>query len=285
MKAEEQAKGPLILGATGQVGQALARVWPQQSGSGIWQHRPGADPALLSLCPGPTLEWDLLSGSAPSLPQGISGMVVLAGVMGGDETALARNREIALAAVAAARAADIPRILVASSQAVYGTEKTRVSEADSCHPIAPYGRAKWQMERALAGQPGVTCLRLGNVVGADNLFRTAGQRAITLDKFPDGQNPRRSYIGPVSLAQVLVGLLDPALDLPAVLNVASPGLVSMGALMQAAGVPFEQQLAPLTALPELELDVSQLLGLVPLAPATPEALIAEARQGGWRASM
>ena len=36
--------GPLILGASGEIGRALARIWAAtvpEAGPGLWQHRPG----------------------------------------------------------------------------------------------------------------------------------------------------------------------------------------------------------------------------------------------------
>ncbi|WP_294606537.1 NAD-dependent epimerase/dehydratase family protein [uncultured Roseovarius sp.] len=273
---------PIILGATGQVGQALARVWPAAAPRGIWQYRPGADRRTVAGFPGTAFSWDILAEPAPDLPPGASGMIVLAGVTGHDAKALARNTDIAVAAVRAARAAGISRVLVASTQAVYGTGAARVSEADPCVPTAPYGRAKLEMEVALAACPEVTCLRLGNVAGTDTLFRTAARHPVTLDRFADGTSPRRSYIGPVTLADVLLGLLDPGLGLPRVLNVANPGVLAMDDVLKAASLEFTYRAAPPDALALLELDVTRLSGLVALPSADPDRLIAEARKGGWQ---
>ncbi|WP_172982787.1 NAD-dependent epimerase/dehydratase family protein [Roseovarius bejariae] len=281
MTAHTDATGPLILGATGKVGRALAKVWPD--GAGLWQHRPGTARPVIAGYPGQALEWDILGSAPPPLPRGISGMVVLAGVTDGDDTALERNTDLALAAVEAAKTAGIERVLVASTQAVYGTDSARVNEATPCKPTAPYGRAKRAMEIALSGLPGVTCLRLGNVAGCDSLFRAAQNGPVTLDRFPDGHGPRRSYIGPETLAHVLTRLLDPALTLPPILNVASPGLVGMDAILHAAQVPFETRAAPAHALKTLEMDVSKLLGLVPLPQVSAQSLVGEVRRAGWRA--
>jgi len=261
----------VILGATGQVGQALARVWPASAPRGIWQHRPGVQADILDIFPGETLAWDILKDPAPVLPKTASSMIVLAGVMGADEATLAQNTTLALAAVKAARMAGIARVLVASTQAVYGTDVAQVLEDDPCLPAAPYGRAKLAMEHALAPYPEVTCLRLGNVAGTDALFRAAARQPVTLDRFADGSSPRRSYIGPVTLAAVLLGLCDPALDLPPVLNVASPGVLDMHDVMTAAQVDLTTRAAPAGA----------LACLVPLAPVTARGLIDEARRGGW----
>lgn len=277
--------GPLILGATGRVGQTLAHGWPPSAGAGIWQYRPSCNPAQLAAFPGPALAWDILATPPPMFPENISGLIILAAVIAQDQAALRQNTDIALAAVEAAQAAGITRILVASTQAVYGTDQARVDESTPCRPTSPYGQAKLQMEQALKNVPGVTCLRLGNIAGADSLFGAAHSSAhstpIILDRFPDGRSPRRSYIGPVTLARVLNDLLNPALSLPPILNVASPGIVSMDAILMAAKVPFDWREAPSTALPELEIDVNRLKDLIPMAPARAADIVAEASACGW----
>ena len=279
MTAPNTATGPLILGATGKVGQALAKVWPDDAG--LWQHRPGTAPPVIAKFPGQSFEWDILGATPPPLPRGLTGMVVLAGVTDGTDKALERNTDLALTAIKAAQAAGIPRILVASTQAVYGTENLLVNEASSCKPTAAYGKAKRAMEIALTGLPGVTCLRLGNVAGSDSLFRAAQDGPVTLDRFANGHGPHRSYIGPETLAHVLTRLLDPALTLPPVLNVASPGLVGMDAILRAAQVPFATRAAPAYALEALEMDVSKLLGFAPLPQVSARSLVEEARRAGW----
>ena len=108
------ATGPLILGASGEIGRSLARVWAMtvpEAGPGLWQHRPGATapPDV------PTSSWDILTEAPPALPAGLSGIVVLAGVTSGDAAALALNTRLAEAALALARAHGIARVLLASS--------------------------------------------------------------------------------------------------------------------------------------------------------------------------
>ncbi|MGO4909626.1 NAD-dependent epimerase/dehydratase family protein [Pseudorhodobacter sp. W20_MBD10_FR17] len=275
---------PILLGATGRVGQLLARVWPAGAASAHWQYRSGADAGVIAGFPGTAVCWDILGGPAPDLPPDITAMIVLAGVTGDNKVALAQNTTLALTAVRAARAAGIPRVLIASTQAVYGTLAPRVSEGAACAPTTAYGIAKLEMEHALAPYPEVTCLRLGNVAGADTLLRTAAHQAVTLDRFADGTTPRRSYIGPVTLADVLLALSDPALVLPPVLNVASPGVIEMGEVLAAAEVALTYRNAPCTALALLELDVARLMAFVPLAPLDANDLITQARKGGWRSN-
>ena len=80
-------QGPLILGSTGRVGRALARIWDSPA---IWQHRNGAQaPAT------PAVVWDILDTPAPAL-SGVSGIVLLAGATGG--AGLAQTTPLAQAA-------------------------------------------------------------------------------------------------------------------------------------------------------------------------------------------
>ena len=285
------AIGPLILGASGEIGRSLARVWAMAApgaGPGLWQHRPGAvaPPDVPSLC------WNILTEAPPALPAGLSGIVVLAGVTSGDAAALALNTRLAEAGLALARAHGIGRVLLASSQAVYGAHPGPARENSLCAPLSAYGAAKLAMEQALAGAPEVTALRIGNYAGSGALFHAARKGPVSLDQFPDGRSPLRSYIGPVSLARVLAALLahpgalaqvlPPVLlpVLPPALNVALPGGVDMAALLQAAALPFTLRPAPATALAEAVMDVTALQALVPLPAAAAAPLMAEALAGG-----
>lgn len=266
--------GPLILGASGEIGRSLARIWAAtvpEAGPGLWQHRPGVRP----LSEVPTLCWDILTEAPPALPAGLSGIVVLAGVTSGDAAALGLNTRLAEAGLALARAHGIPRVLLASSQAVYGAHPGPAREDSPCAPLNAYGAAKLAMERALAGAPEVTALRIGNYAGSGALFRAARQGPVMLDQFPDGRSPRRSYIGPVSFARVLAALLAHPGPLPPVLNVALPGAVEMAALLEAATLPFTFRPAPAAALAEAVMDVTALQTLLPLPAAAAGPLMAE----------
>ena len=265
-------QGPLILGGTGCVGRRLARVW--EGPAPLWQHRPGRPP------PGPrALEWDM-TGPAPD-PGPISGVIHLARPADPADT----DTAVALAR-AAARLADragVP-LLLASSQAVYGPVTTPAREEET--PPAPagaYGAGKAAVEAAMAPHAWVCCLRIGNVAGCDMLLTNAARGPVDLTVLPDGSAPRRCYVGPVSLARILCGLLDHPGPLPAVLNLAQPGEVAMDALLAAAGAKVRTVPAPPGTLAALPLDLTRLAALVPLSPATPEGLVAEARAAGWGA--
>lgn len=248
--------GPLILGSTGQVGRALAHV----AGPAVFQGR--ADAPVV---------WDILNAPAPALGP-ITGVVSLTR---GPDTAT----EIALATAACdlGEARGVP-VLIASSQAVYGPAgAVPLAEDAPCAPTSEYGRIKLAMEAAVAGR--ATCLRIGNVVGCDMLLMNAARGPVTLDRLPDGRSPRRAYIGPACLWQVITGLLAQD-DLPAVINVAQPGLVEMADLLRAASLDWTWRDGA-GALAELALDTTALQQRVPLPAATPAGLIAQARAAGW----
>ena len=256
------------MGSTGQVGRALAAVWPADAGA-IWQHRPGSVPPAA-----PAFSWDILHHPAPARPAGVTGIVQLA--RGADTPT-----EVALAHAACDLGAawDVP-VLVASSQAVYGPNPDIVPESAPCAPANAYGAAKLAMEQAIAGR--ATALRIGNVAGCDMLLMNAARGRVTLDRLPDGSSPRRSYISAVGLSRVILGLLARTGPLPDVLNVAQPGTLAMGDLLAAACQRWDWQAAGAGVLPALELDVSRLMALVPLPRADAQVLIAEARAAGWR---
>ncbi len=245
-------KGPLILGASGRLGQALARVW--NGPAPIWQTRYGVNR---------TLAWDILQAPTPDLPDP-SGIIVLAGVTAGTSTELALNTDLAQAGADLGARLGVP-VLVASTQAVYGPQPGLMREDAPLMPANDYGRAKCTMEAAVAA-PHVTCLRIGNVAGCDALAAGIARGGVVLDRFADGQGPRRAMLGPLDLCHVIQGLLAvPAR--PPVLNVARPGLVAMADVLMAAGVAFDWRDAPEGALPELGLNVTLLQGICPLPAA------------------
>lgn len=265
-------QGPLILGSTGRLGRALARVWPAGQGA-VWQHRPGAAPPRA-----PSLAWDILTEPCPDLPEQPDGIILLAGPVRGD-----MSPTTPLARVAAALAARWQtRLLIASSQAVYGAPVGPADEKTPIAPTTPYGEAKAAMETAVAGQKDVTCLRIGNVAGCDALLGAAAQQtSLSLACWPDGQSPQRSYIGPATLARALCDLLAAKDPLPPVLNCAQPGALTMADLLDAADVAHTPREATASDLRRLELDVAALSAWVNLPPADPATLIAEARAAGW----
>lgn len=268
---------PLILGATGRIGRAFRRfhdlgLWPEAR-EPLWLHRPGHEVA------GNALAWDTAQPPPADYRLHLThGIIVLAGATTGDEARLAVNTEAAQAALRLRAAGVAGPVLLMSSAAVYGHLTAPLTE-DRAAPAAPYGAAKRAMEQSVAGLAGVTCLRLANVAGADALFGAMARGPVTLDRFESGRGPRRSYVGPLTLARTLLALRG--MELPPVLNLSQPGAVAMEAVLDAAGADWRWQTAPDGALPEVVLDTARLDAILPLPEADPARLVAEAEAAGW----
>ena len=256
----------------------------------LWQARPGHVPADGGRDRGENwgenwAEIDLLGDAAglERAAEGRAAILCLAGVVPGTGADLSLNTALALAAVAAG-AASGARVLLASSAAVYGNAGGWLGEARTPAPVSDYGRAKAEMETraaALAARLGarVCALRIGNVAGADAIL--GGWRpGFVLDRFADGRTPRRSYIGPADLARVLAGLAAAPGPLPAVLNLAAPDPVAMGALLDAAGLAWTPRPAPGSAIAQVALDTALLQGLsaLPASASLPATLVAQWRE-------
>lgn len=254
----------------------LAAVWPQDMPQPLWQRRASAAGVY-----GDDLIWDILDTAPPALLRPISAVIVLAGVTHGTPEELQQNTRLAQAGSDLARTLEV-KALVASSQAVYGRQEGALSETDIPYPATSYGQAKWNMEQAVNDQTHVTCLRIGNVAGCDGLFQAMARGPVQIDQFPDGQSPRRMMIGPCELARTLAKLSITDTLLPAILNVASPLLVTMSEMAEAAEAAWEWKSAPQDALPVLEMDVSALLAHITLPRATAKDIVAQARAGGWK---
>ncbi len=264
--------GPLILGASGQVGQMFYRLWARGDldfgAPPVWQVRRHVSDLKQ------TLYWDILGEPIPAIRP--SAVICLAGGPGTD-----RNAEIAEVALAAAQGAPL---LYASTQAVYGVQKGVMSETTSCAPNGDYGRQKLAAEEVLANHSNATALRIGNVVGADSLSRSITQGPVALDQFPDGRGPRRMMIGPKSLGQALSDLLLRDRIAEPVLNLAQPGLVAMADMLDAARAEWHWQPAPKTAIPALELELTAVRRYIDIPSASPDQLLSEAHLAGWSAN-
>jgi NDP-hexose 4-ketoreductase len=254
---------PLIFtGAGGRVGRLLRGVMP--AGRVTWVSR---EPAMLD-----DVAWDDLLAGAPA------GAVILhfAGAVQGNlglNTLLARQ---------VCGLQGVRHVFVASSAAVYPPGDADLDENTLPDAQSAYGAAKLAMEQAVQ-RPGVTLLRIGNVAGADALLGglVAGGRCVLDPVAGQEGGPHRSYIGPITLARVLLGVADMAhagAVLPQVLNVAAPGAVSMADLLDAAGADWAYGAEKASVVPRVVLDVQRLCGLVPVATATAAALVDEWRR-------
>lgn len=273
-----QINNVLLLGATGRLGGMLRRHWPTPADLRCQSRQ--ARPGFLAFDPLVQQRQALASA------QGVAAVICLSGIT--PVTAAAGvsfdlNSDLALAAIDLAGCAGVPRVFVASSAAVYGRALGALSEGQQATPVSDYGTSKLAMEqaaRAAAQKAGValTILRIGNVAGADAIV--GGWRAgMQIDQFADGSTPRRSYIGPVTLARVLHHLTRAA-DLPEVLNIAAPGTVEMGALLDAAGLAWRPRPATQGAIAQVALDTKALERHVDFAAdsSTPAGIVAEWRR-------
>lgn len=277
----------LVVGASGRVGRLVRAGWRINP--------PAATilPQFRTVSEVDGLRWSPLDGLAPienlrDRGVWVDALVVLAGIVPGrPDTDFADDARIADACLAAAHSIGIRRSLVASSAAVYGRAAgLPVREVDTPCPVTVYGEAKLATEDACRQwrERGldVTTLRIGNVAGADSLLgqpRVTSGLEIALDRFPDGRGPLRSYIDPVTLADVL-GSLAAAAELPPVLNVAAPGEVAMAGLLDAAGLRWRWQDAPPAALQRLVLDCGALesFHVFPADAASPARIVAAWRE-------
>lgn len=273
----------LIVGGSGRLGTLLRRAWALADQGGlVWQHRgAGVGPCFDALA-------DPVAYARAAA--GADAILNLAGRVGGGAASLSAHRDLALAALEAGRAAGVARVFLASSAAVYGRALVPARETDPVAPVSDYGRAKAEMEAAALawvaahpGGPAVTCLRIGNVAGADQLLGAPeGEAPQPLDLFADGSGPARSYVGPLALAAILSKLFAAqraGRALPDVLNIALDGAVRMEALLEAAGRAWRARTAPEHLLREVRLDVTRLGAVVgPLARAEASAIVADLRR-------
>lgn len=265
----------LILGAGGRLGQMLWQHWPE--GAHLRGQSRRAIDGLLQFDP-------LSDGKALARASEAAGTIIcLSGVTpahaaaSGD--AMQLNTDLALAALDAAPCG--ARVFVASSAAVYGAADGPHLEAGKAMPVSDYGQAKLAMEKATLsqGEGRVCVLRIGNVAGADAIL--GGWRAdMTLDQLPDGGTPRRSYIGPRTLARV-VSALCMAKSVPDIVNVAAPGVVAMGDLLDAADLAWTPRVPEANVIPEVALDTTALEQFYTFEPdeCTARGMVAQLGKG------
>lgn len=252
----------LIVGATGRVGSLVSQAWHLAGQNPILQHRGKRLPIDL-----PQIDWAPLAQPMPKGADQCSAMIVLAGTVPGRGD-LALNARLAEACLQAAERVGISRVILASSSAVYGANDGAPSSENSpLRPLNDYGQSKIAAEAVAEIWRGrglrVSCLRIGNVAGADALL-TNPARPLKLDQFSDAQGPVRSYIGPISMARALAAVLE--LDLPEVLNFAAPVPVSMASLASAAGFEWCWQTAPAVAHQHITLNCAALTKVLNFKP-------------------
>ena len=269
----------MILGGSGQLGAMLEAFWPKATALTLHSTRPKPGFVAFDLILEPEKAAAAMAGTGAVIC--LSGVTNARAKQTGD--GYSRNSDLALAAIRGAYAAGAGRVFLASSAAVYGGAAGLLIENAVCTPASQYGAAKLEMETvaiaegAALGQP-VTALRIVNVAGADAILG-GWREGMQIDQLPAGATPRRSYIGPETLARVIHALSCQD-DLPEVLNIAAPGTVEMGSLLDAADLGWAPHPAPAEVIAEVALDTKLLEKFVSFAPehGMADGLVAE-----WRA--
>ncbi|MGB3246829.1 MAG: NAD(P)-dependent oxidoreductase [Sulfitobacter sp.] len=278
-KATGEIRPALVLGGSGHLGAMLAAFWPRDAALRLHSTKPNPGFMVFDLTLDPAKAVAAMTGAGAVIC--LSGVIPARVAQSAD--VFSRNTDLALCAIESAHLAGAGRVFVASSAAVYGGARGILDETTACLPVSEYGAAKLAMEEAALaraaelGHP-VTMLRIGNVAGADAILG-GWYDGMKIDQFADGTTPRRSYIGPKTLAQVIHALSIQD-DLPEVLNIAAPGAIEMGKLLDAAGLPWLARTPDKGVIPQVALSTKRLESLVPFAQEreSPEIMVGEWRE-------
>lgn len=258
MQADMIKSKIVVIGATGRLGGIMQHQAARNGVSGrfIWQSRHNNQAKS-----GCWINWDPDAGANPAarlasaIQRAATGLPVcvlnLAGATPARANLPAESMEISNVGLAkqimnAATLAKVSRVMFASSAAVYGRPETGqppFAETAKISPLNAYGKSKVRMENWVRKNTpsgiSASLLRIGNVAGSDallgQLIRNTDVKPLefTVDRFASENGPRRSYIGPESLFDVLVALADCTTPLAQVINIASQPAVTMDALLDA----------------------------------------------------
>lgn len=253
-----------VIGSGGRLGRMLRQFWTGRTDlAPRWTARSRSADVV-----------DPLTMSTDALTAALVGSDIILNLAGptprpgqdSDPAVMAAHSGLATALLAAA----VAPVVLLSSAAVYGDTPGLLSETTPPAPQSTYGHAKLAMEKIAADWPGptrATVLRLGNVAGADMLLGASVLRdgPVRLHVFPDGTTPLRSTIGPATLARLLAEILlalHRGAPMPGLMNLAAPGAVAMGDLLNAAGLPWEPVPAPPGTIAQVTLATARLQRLV-----------------------
>nr|WP_254899100.1 NAD-dependent epimerase/dehydratase family protein [Thalassococcus arenae] len=265
------------MGASGKVGRLILRHWDQAPPQGV-----ELVPVYRTDRAERGLVW--VSGSPAPKVAGPTAIVALWGVtpVGGEDLSL--NVDLARHAVALGETLGAECVVHLSSAAVYRPGPNPLTE-DAADPQTDYGRAKRAMEHAVLHRDAAArqvILRVGNVAGADSLFRSiASGGEIAMDRFSDGSGPSRSYVSPPHLAQICEAAIREPVS--GVFNASAPRATAMAEIAQAAGRRIRFVDAPDGAAPLVAMDTARLSEFCPLPPqaADPAYLAGFAEDPVW----
>lgn len=245
----------VVLGASGRLARLIRPFW--KTAPVTWQSR-----SVLDGCE----QVDILNDpiGLRALLCGAEIVICLAGVTPAPDAEFGDNLRIGQACLDAAQTVGSGHVFLTSSAAVYGTQSGVLDETAPVDPPSAYGISKYEMEQMAAHHPHPsTCLRIGNVAGADAALG-GWQEGAVMDQLPNGATPARSYIGPATLARALQTLANTP-NLPKLLNLSAPGSLEMGALLAAADRAFATRPANAQTIPNVTLDTSLLETFVPFS--------------------
>jgi UDP-glucose 4-epimerase len=258
----------VILGASGRLGQLIRPFWPISNT--IW-HSHSQLEGYKSL--------DLLrpSDNFVEILHGATAVICLAGVTPHSKNgSLGQNLLLAETCLNAAKSAKIGRVFLTSTAAVYGKQTGRLDENCPTSPLSDYARAKVEMEdMALQHSQTSTILRIGNVAGADAILGNWHPK-MKIEQLPNNATPKRSYIGPATLARIFLELASHD-ELPSILNVAAPRSVHMNKLLDSAGLDYTMTPATSQTIADVTLDTKRLQRYVTFTEehSLPSSMVAE----------
>lgn len=160
---------------------------------------------------------------------------------------LARDNVLATSTVyAAAKALNVPKVVLASSSTVYGDGPMPAKEGQTESPISEYGKSKLECERIArsyaAGGPASVIVRMANIVGGgghgvvQDLITKARRDPLVVEVLGDGSQ-RKSYLHVSDCTRAIVAAMRSTSEPEAIYNVASPDTTTV---KEIAGTVFDE---------------------------------------------
>lgn len=237
----------LILGAGGMLGTMLRRYLKARTRDSLFfqSRRNSSDIALVwSLG---VSEFSILERFI--LEKNVKKIVMLYGGRSATESNNGIDLELIEGCFEVFNKANVDRILVASSSAVYADKPGNIyREEDPVSSCGAYQKEKVNLEilsKKFSDQfEDLLLMRLSNVLGADSLtkqFVYSKNHKFSLNKYKNGFL-KRSYLSPSSFAHIIDDLLYSERKLPSVMNISTYQELSMDQILIGLGVPFSENI-------------------------------------------